>query len=291
MILRVFHEVSDAARKRAAQQNQDVPRYRFTEFLPPFPGIVEKFMRLDSDGKSAEINLALSYGYEEIGARNGCNEKIVQVEMHVSGFGEIPEQRFRPWKKGNFCTVASTGIDVTIDEVVAALTLCEMTPEMQAASDQQAGFAEAYREKIAQSKALHATEEQERKAREMAAKEKSLSEFRTWASQHGSEKLRARVAGAFEWLPLARREFAVAEIAKIGLRLEEENRSEHDSMRERTTPDIEEMRIIAEVEKNAPATTSARLVRVTYSDDESQTEIEFSVTCPDGGEKKLYFKV
>lgn len=84
------------------------------------------------------------------------------------------------------------------------------------------------------------------KANEAAAEK--LTAFRSWAATNGSELLRARVAGNYDWQALAEREWAEAHVATLGpVAVEGEDWwLETRDLPIRTTPTLAEMKWFAE---------------------------------------------
>jgi hypothetical protein len=131
-----------------------------------------------------------------------------------------------------------------------------------------------------------------------AAREDGRSKMVAWANEHGSELLKLRLAGGYEWEPLAHQEYADWVLSECPLTRAEEIECKRIDRSSRTTPTIAEIKAVESV-RDAYAVAmppiSFSLVWFTYFDDEdgtfSRCEIEAEVTCPDGAEVDRYYLI
>lgn len=146
--------------------------------------------------------------------------------------------------------------------------------------------------------------EAEKQARE-AEKQAREAELKSWAVENGSELLKARVEGGFEWEKLAGKEYARSIVDSLDLGLTKvtgENwpRAECTGYDDRTTPTLEEIKSLNRVRDAARdlGNVTASLVWVDYESEEeyrddddliSQCEIRIEVKDPVGKEHKFYF--
>ena len=146
--------------------------------------------------------------------------------------------------------------------------------------------------------------EAEKQARE-AEKQAREAELKSWAVENGSELLKARVEGGFEWEKLAGKEYARSIVDSLDLGLTKvtgENwpRAECTGYDDRTTPTLEEIKSLNRVRDAARDldNVTASLVWVDYESEEeyrddddliSQCEIRIEVKDPVGKEHKFYF--
>jgi hypothetical protein len=171
-------------------------------------------------------------------------------------------------------TSGITGIDTGIDDadtaVVAKLArLKDKAAQIQARLDAEQAAAMA-----------------ERQA-EKAAAEKAMLD---WATQHGSELLRERVAGEYNWKSLARREYAASVAAGIGdgAWITEPEPWNCDGW---SNPTLEAIKAKKAVLAKVPAVTTGPGLRgclillvAVETDDGKDTfpALRISVACPDG---------
>lgn len=104
-----------------------------------------------------------------------------------------------------------------------------------------------------------------------------------WANTHGSELLKARIAGNFAWKELAREEFADQALAPVAL----QPNNIDDDYEECNEPTLEQMHLLQSAQQKVGDQALAELV--TEEDDSSTVFIRFTVTCPDGAIVKRYF--
>ena len=146
--------------------------------------------------------------------------------------------------------------------------------------------------------------EAEKQARE-AEKQAREAELKSWAVENGSELLKARMEGGFEWEKLAGKEYARSIVDSLDLGLTKvtgENwpRAECTGYDDRTTPTLEEIKSLNRVRDAARdlGNVTASLVWVDYESEEeyrddddliSQCEIRIEVKDPVGKEHKFYF--
>lgn len=143
--------------------------------------------------------------------------------------------------------------------------------------------------KVAADKAARAA----REAAENAAEEAGKARLRDWAMADGSDLLKARIAGNYNWIALARREFAAGCVSALpgDYAIEPDTWSPDD----RDNPTLEEMReinLVAPLVAPAgePGIESASLAWITVPADddvEDSEEAQFAairvhVRCPDG---------
>ncbi len=108
-----------------------------------------------------------------------------------------------------------------------------------------------------------------------------------WAGNNGSELLKARINGRFEWVGLAEQEFAASIVAGMG-EVSEDPATGVEDTGDRTTPTLEEIRALEAAHKlldGKPA--EVQLFWVKYeTDDDGETvqrcELIVTVTCPTG---------
>jgi len=136
-------------------------------------------------------------------------------------------------------------------------------------------------------------EAEERAAGEKAAAEKRLLD---WATAHGSDLLHARIEGEFSWENLARQEFTTAALAPVLVAVPglAPAPSEGESIRERDTPTLAEIKVLKAARKAAPE-IGFSLAWVRYEEGQGYdatsyrvAELECVVTCPDGHETTRY---
>lgn len=125
-----------------------------------------------------------------------------------------------------------------------------------------------------------------------------LEKLKDWATANGSPLLKARIENGFEWVDLARREFAksVVKATVEKHHLADVTEAKSDDFEYRDTPTLEEIQILVELRKEIGDRGAVYLVRVKYTDDidgsESwYTEAEVEVKCPDNYSKTLYYRV
>ena len=163
----------------------------------------------------------------------------------------------------------------------------------------------------AERKAAQEREEAERRQREaerVRRREECEAKLAAWARDHGSELLKERLAGHFDWEKLAENEFADAVAAQVQGELVPDDETPegyvHDETTDRTTPTLEEIRSLKAVRArlgDLPAV--ARLVWIKYKPQEDEygypgdaepygeTNLALTVTCPNGAERVRYFKI
>jgi hypothetical protein len=120
--------------------------------------------------------------------------------------------------------------------------------------------------------------------------------LRSWAESHGSELLRARIAGSYEWESLARSEYANAVIAAVApglapavdpdLAADDDEKLEYEN-RTRTRPELSEIAGVNAI-REAAKTHGYRLDAVpawiiyrTSQDELQRAEIEIHIFTPD----------
>lgn len=121
--------------------------------------------------------------------------------------------------------------------------------------------------------------------------------LKQWAETHGSELLRERIAGKFEWIGLAEQEYAIA----ITCSSEEINfgliRANHEppicpTIKDRTTPTLEEIKalknVLSKIDEK-PATASLKWAN--YRTRGQRAEIEVITTCPTGRKIIYYYLI
>ena len=160
---------------------------------------------------------------------------------------------------------------------------------------------EEYNKKMEAEKQAREAEKQVREAEKQARE----AELKSWAVENGSELLKARVEGGFEWEKLAGKEYARSIVDSLDLGLTKvtgENwpRAECTGYDDRTTPTLEEIKSLNRVRDAARdlGNVTASLVWVDYESEEeyrddddliSQCEIRIEVKDPVGKEHKFYF--
>jgi hypothetical protein len=135
-------------------------------------------------------------------------------------------------------------------------------------------------------------------------------ELLKWAELYGSELLRARVDGGYEWVKLARQEYADRAVAPLKAHYRPSEERERVQVKERPTPDLaeiralEQARTLLEGRREGPvadrvgelppplpplvtADVSLKWVEITHDGftrdvTVARPELLISVTCPDG---------
>lgn len=151
-----------------------------------------------------------------------------------------------------------------------------------------------------------------REERERLAEEKQIAgqeALRSWSLDHGSELLRERVKGGYEYEHLAGKEFARAMLDRLTLPTAEVPLSFSDdyadvTVKDRTTPELAEIRTLKTVLASIESADLANVVKaelcwVIYKgkeddygdkeDDLKRPEIGVTVTDPTGAEHMFYF--
>jgi len=122
---------------------------------------------------------------------------------------------------------------------------------------------------------------------------KGIAELKAWAEANGSELLRERIAGEFEWIGLAEKEYGNSVVADFGELLEIPDYEDQEES-ERTTPSLEEIKRFREVCKIAegkPASVKLVWSKYTFADQDAikRAEIVVTVKCPTGRELDYYY--
>jgi hypothetical protein len=164
--------------------------------------------------------------------------------------------------------------------------------------DNHKGFARRLLEEQRAATALVRAREEAEKCEERARREAGVKLLRTWAMECGGELLRARVADGYEWLGLACQEFANASVADLGLKDANEIPDGYDrfSELERTTPTLEEIKLIRSIQERLPEHISGKLIWAKYTCDDSdetlgRCEIRLRIMCPDGSVEDRFFAI
>lgn len=142
-----------------------------------------------------------------------------------------------------------------------------------------------------------------KEAEEKTVKEAGRARLRAWALAHGSELLHERVAGGFEWVGLAEKEYAEELYRAINLPFEPADSPDGYELGDtvdRTTPTLEEIQVLKATRERCAAhgaTAELRWVKYQqeYDDGDLNTlgraEIVVTVTCPTGREVERSFLV
>lgn len=125
-----------------------------------------------------------------------------------------------------------------------------------------------------------------------------LEKLKDWATANGSPLLKARIENGFEWVDLARREFAksVVKATVEKHHLDDVTEAKSDNCDDRNTPTLEEIQILVELRKEIGDRGSVDILRMKYIDDIDgsvswYTEAVVEVTCPDDCVKVLRYRV
>ena len=240
----VTHHVAADARRAAAQLGQAVPELATTTFPFPVPEIALRHAQPNTEG--TEYALVLDGRF--IGGQWPTNplkeERVDEApsydarlkrRSHLLEQYPVPAPRqWTVWVHTNHrADLVSAAPAATMDEVVAVLATCELTPEQQAQNEAVEAERAACREQIqvavaARTAAIVAEErEEDRLAAEQraaadAARAAGIPELDRWVQcgEGASELLRARrrLADAdpeTEWLGLAEQEWAAQQIAAV----------------------------------------------------------------------------
>lgn len=147
--------------------------------------------------------------------------------------------------------------------------------------------------------------QEEARAKRLAEEERLEGLLKSWAMENGSDLLKERIAGGFEWVKLAQNEYADIEFTKLGLEKVDIPFDEYETdTEERTTPTLEEIKALKHAKAIMP-NADIKLIWCKYinsdydsygydedGEDEkaSQCELEVSIKCPNEAEKTRYFK-
>lgn len=294
--LRVYHKISEAARKQEAQTGNFVKEINGTSFNAPFPDIVMQFARFIEDHEYAEINLATAHEGRKakFSIKYNPPHMITTRTSTVDGFrDELPSRSFSYLHGTEYSTVESIGLNIMMNEVVDALAPCVMTKEMEDMNAATLQDEESYRLKVQEAMQMQREKDEQERQRQLEIRFQKVEVFREWAIKNGSDLLRKRACGGFEWLPLARREYAKhnidATMTNIGLVEIDLDDDVDCNINERTTPTLEEMEWLERVRAAAMQEVTARLVWVKYNDMQ-RTELKVTSETPDGS-KSLYFEI
>lgn len=129
----------------------------------------------------------------------------------------------------------------------------------------------AVRERVRNEVAEKATT---RKAADDAEKEKRLSDLREWVATHGSQLLRERLAGGFDWKPLAESEIADFACSKIELTRVEFDSENYETI---TDPDLKQIWALKHVQSLIPDYCTAE-IGIIKNDSDSDSDDETTGT-------------
>jgi hypothetical protein len=135
-----------------------------------------------------------------------------------------------------------------------------------------------------------ATAEAQRQADQRKAQ--AEERLREWALEHGSELVKARLEDGYQWTGLARREYAasVVEQVRCGLADAPEFKGEAEDREAPTLAEIQALRNVRAAIKAAGLAVEANICWLVPEGEgeqavEPHSEIELTITCPDGGER------
>jgi hypothetical protein len=161
-------------------------------------------------------------------------------------------------------------------------------------------LAEARRLEDARRAAEKADDDARRRAEEQLEQERAQA-IRMWAIDNGSDLVRERMAGGFEWESLAAQEYVDSILASIQLETAPSEDCFDFEERQRTCPTLPEMQELKHARALLDGKATASLIWGVYSpenesDDEdrkgfSRAEIKIEVVAPNGGTYIRFFKV
>jgi len=263
MYLEIAFSRSEETLRKAALQKRAITKQATQRFELPVPAQLTEIARL--------IN-------------NSFHIDLTQSGLH--GWKLATDEDGDFWHENYFCRYndlpRAAGEELTLDETLAWAQKFTFTDAMKATNV-------AHDEKRA-ARLAQATAREKEVAR---TKEAAL---RTWAEAHGSELLRRRIAGKFEWQELAREEYA-AQVAATTPALAELMKAPEDGSREpRRKPNLAEMLLLERVQKDLCTRGTAVLKSVTYTDDDDGSksrvsELAVMIETPDGETETLYFSM
>lgn len=140
-------------------------------------------------------------------------------------------------------------------------------------------------------RAIHAAEVEAKKAAEKEQERLGREQLAAWVDQHGSELSRLRKEECMNWIGTAREEYAewVSDQVAGELKPVEDRDADEIKVEDRKSPTVDEIKALrATRSRIGDLPASVRLVLVRY-DDDSQTELEVTVTVPGDGEISNYY--
>jgi hypothetical protein len=291
----IVYDLSEEARVRLLERGECAPKTICKIFEGPVPDVVARLGRKSRDGQKIIVFAGSTDHYKlPDGSSLGISDhlqipKVVKRTLmrRTDDLGLVFYDGF-DIKYEDIVLVSDENL--SLDQVSDFLLECERGSERLTEDHMrfnESAFAQAYerlrREKEEQERKLRQeAEEQERKRKE---RERGIENLRAWAIENGSELLRARIEEGFEWIDLAKKEYALQFLSDFEI----VSLPREGEIKERNKPSIEEINALRSVRNALGDKGRARLVRlVTY--DESVTLVEVEVETP-VGKKVLYVKI